>query len=325
MRGFEFDGRVVDSRSSRRHRLEATNAAMSEILPTGDALAAAVCSRTFVKTCEFWAELPSTNDRAALLANAEPARLPLLIWAERQTAGRGRGCHRWWSAAGALTVSLLLEGRDCVARFPAAADEAGIAAANGLDRRMFPGQCNSDPAAALAARRSGLVALAAALAVIDAVRPLIDVEVGLHWPNDVFALGRKLSGVLIEVLPNGRHIVGVGINANNPSTAAPEGLSRKLISLAELRSEPVDRVALAIDLCERLRRWLERLREDAHAVAAAADGACLQRGWTLTIRDGRDEFTGRCEGIDRWGRLCLSVPPAGVRCFASGTLIHDDN
>jgi len=289
---------------------------------TSDRLAAAICSQTFVQTCEFWEELPSTNDRAAALADAEPAALPLLIWAERQTAGRGRGSHQWWSAGGALTVSFLLEGRDCLSRFPPTADEHDVAALGRRDQQAARDRCDSDRPEARAARRSGLVALAAALAVIDAVRPLVDVEVGLHWPNDVFAAGRKISGVLIEVMPNGRHVIGVGINANNPSSAAPSGLRNRLISLAELRSEPVDRLALAVALGEGLRRWLTQLQENAHAVAAAADAACLQRGWTLTLRDGRDEFTGRCEGIDRWGRLCLSVPPAGVRCFASGTLIH---
>ena len=289
---------------------------------TGDQLAAAICSQTFVRTCEFWEELPSTNDRAAALADAEAATLPRLIWAERQTAGRGRGSHQWWSPAGALTVSFLLEGNDCLSRFPATADEEDAAASSRRDPQAARDQCDSDRPEARAAQRSGLVALAAALAVIDAVRPLVGVEVGLHWPNDVFAVGRKVSGVLIEVMPNSRHVIGVGINANNPSAAAPKDFRNRLVSLAELRSEPVDRLALAVALAEGLQRWLTQLQENAHAVAAAADAACLQRGWTLTLRDGRDEFTGRCEGIDRWGRLCLSVPPAGVRCFASGTLIH---
>lgn len=298
-------------------------AAMIENVPNGESLAAAICAHTFVRTCEFWEHLTSTNDRAAALADVEPGRLPLLVWAERQTAGRGRGGHHWWSAEGALTISLLLEGKDCSGPFLMTPDGAGDAVPpRPLGAESVEGQCNWQRPQRPTAPRSSLVALAAALAVIDAVGPLVDVEVGLHWPNDVFASGRKLSGVLIEVLPNGRHIIGVGVNANNASAVAPDALRRRLISLAELRSEPVDRVALAIDLCEGLRRRLEQLREDAHAVAEAADRACLQRGWTLTIRDGGSEATGRCEGIDRWGRLCLLVPPTGMRCFASGMLMH---
>ena len=296
---------------------------MVENAPNGDSLAASICSQTFVRTCEFWEQLASTNDRAAELADVEPERLPLLVWAERQTAGRGRGGHHWWSAEGALTISLLMEGKDCAGRFLTAPDGLGGAASvRPLGAEALKGQSDWQRPQRASASRSALVSLAAALAVIDAVRPLVDVEVGLHWPNDVFASGRKLSGVLIEVLPNGRHILGVGINANNSSAAAPDGLRRRMISLAELCSGPVDRAALAVAFCEGLRRWLEQLREDAHAVAEAADRACLQRGWTLTIRDGQTEATGRCEGIDRWGRLCLLVPPAGMRCFASGMLMH---
>ncbi len=295
---------------------------MVENTLNGDHLAAVICSQTFIRTCEFWEELPSTNDRAAVLADAEPATLPQLIWAERQTAGRGRGSNQWWSSAGALTVSFLIEGRDCMSRFPATADADDTAALNRLDQPAASDRCDIAPADAWPGQRSGLVALAAALAVIDAVRPWVDVEIGLHWPNDVFAVGRKVSGVLTEVLPNGRHVIGVGINVNNAASAAPDEIRSRLVSLADLRSEPVDRIALAIALCRALCRWLAQLKENAHAVAAAADDACLQRGWTLTLRNGREECTGRCEGIDRWGRLCLSVPPAGVRCFANGTLIH---
>ena len=45
----------------------------------------------------------------------------------------------------------------------------------------------------------------AAVAVVEAVAPLLgEAELGIHWPNDVFLAGRKLAGILLDVLPNGR-------------------------------------------------------------------------------------------------------------------------
>ena len=50
------------------------------------------------------------------------------------------------------------------------------------------------------------LALAAGVAVVETVAPLLPGRsVGLHWPNDVFASGRKLSG-------NGRELGVEGLD-----------------------------------------------------------------------------------------------------------------
>jgi len=106
---------------------------------------------------EHHATLSSTQDRAHELAGSlARCDLPLVIVADAQTAGRGRGTNRWWTGSGSLAMSLLFD--------PSAWD---------LERSASP-------------QRS----LCAALAVVDAVRPLLPaVELGIHWPNDVFAAG----------------------------------------------------------------------------------------------------------------------------------------
>ena len=53
-------------------------------------------------------------------------------------------------------------------------------------------------------RPSPLVSLAAGVAVVEAMAPLLPGhEIGIHWPNDVMVEGRKLAGILIEVLAGG--------------------------------------------------------------------------------------------------------------------------
>ena len=67
-----------------------------------------------------------------------------------------------------------------------------------------------------------LTSLAVGVALVDALVPLVPGhEIGIHWPNDVMLDGRKLAGVLIEVLPNGRQVIGVGVNVNNTAADAP--------------------------------------------------------------------------------------------------------
>ena len=56
---------------------------------------------TFVARAEYHPSLGSTNDRAAGGRVARRRQLPLLVLADRQTAGRGRGTNRWWTGPGA--------------------------------------------------------------------------------------------------------------------------------------------------------------------------------------------------------------------------------
>src|SRR5262245_398009 len=68
-----------------------------------------LAAANLVAQIDFHESLGSTSDRALALAAEGAANLPLLVLAQRQTAGRGRGPNRWWAADGALTFSLVLE------------------------------------------------------------------------------------------------------------------------------------------------------------------------------------------------------------------------
>ncbi|HEX5498103.1 MAG TPA: hypothetical protein VFX03_02710, partial [Thermomicrobiales bacterium] len=83
--------------------------------------------------------LTSTNDHARELAAQSPGELPLLVIADEQTAGRGRGANRWWTAAGSLACSLLFEPGTL-----------------GIERRYF-----------------SMISLAAAVAIVETVSPLL--------------------------------------------------------------------------------------------------------------------------------------------------------
>ncbi|HEU5111928.1 MAG TPA: biotin--[acetyl-CoA-carboxylase] ligase [Acidimicrobiia bacterium] len=77
---------------------------------------------------QMWAEeVPSTQD----LARSRLGRLPVLVAAERQTAGRGRGGAAWMSAPRAVAASLAFRPRvDDLRPFSLM---AGVAAARGLE------------------------------------------------------------------------------------------------------------------------------------------------------------------------------------------------
>lgn len=123
-------------------------------------------------------ETTSTNDDAR-----DPRyRHGDIVWAERQTAGRGQRGHAWTSPEGVnLTFSLVLEPRFLP-----------------VDEQF-------------------LLSEVIALALTDTFTKC-GIATRIKWTNDLYAGDRKLVGMLIEhTLSEGRlarTIVGIGINVN---------------------------------------------------------------------------------------------------------------
>jgi BirA family transcriptional regulator, biotin operon repressor / biotin---[acetyl-CoA-carboxylase] ligase len=238
---------------------------------------------------ELHAEISSTNDRAAQIAQQERLQLPVLVLTERQISGRGRGSNRWWSGPGALTFSLLFDARQI----------------------------------GLAVERWPQVALASGLAVCDALREhLPNAAIGLKWPNDVYLNGKKVSGILVEcpAASRPRLVVGIGLNVNNALRDAPVDLQQHATSMTDVAGRTFDITAVLLSV---LRQLFVRTRE---LVDGAADifhdwrGACLLTGKAVRLCVGAQEVSGRCRGIDEEGRLVLATAD-GVEHYRAATVV----
>lgn len=258
-------------------------------MPASDLNLESLLATGFLARVEHYPSLGSTNDYARETAAASGGELPLLIIADEQTAGRGRGANRWWTGTGSLACSLLFD--------PAAA---------GIERRYF-----------------SMIPLAAAVAIAETAASLASGQAaGIHWPNDVFVAGRKLAGVLVEALPDGRHILGFGCNVNNSLEQAPDELRAIATSLIDLTARTHYRTAVLLDVLERLQQRLEQLAERPETLGRRADELCLQRGRALTLQSGNRRATGLCAGIAPDGALLLETP-RGLETHYSGVLVHD--
>ena len=243
-----------------------------------------------VRFVEHHGEIGSTNDRALHLAAQPETELPLLVLADRQTAGRGRGANRWWAVEGSITFSLAVE----------------------------------STAANIPARRWPQLSLTTGLAVCEALEELTgSADAQVKWPNDVYLLGRKVCGILIETPPiRDRLVIGVGLNVNNSFRTAPADLQMMASSLVDYDGRPRDLTAVLL-------KMLERIEACWHTLADRGFDALIDRwrnrsyltGQTVTLNSGPQTITGRCVGIDGDGALLLQTESDLRRCHA-GTILR---
>jgi BirA family biotin operon repressor/biotin-[acetyl-CoA-carboxylase] ligase len=244
---------------------------------------------TFLRCAEWYPELESTNSHALTLAQQPDLELPRVIWAARQTAGRGRGQNAWWSSSGALLMSLLV-----------------------------------DPSSAgLPFARWSQVALFTGLAVAETMEEFLpDSLVQLKWPNDVYVAGRKICGVLTEVPPGrtDRLVVGIGINVANSLADAPRELQEFAVSLVDLAGSgapsPGD---ILLNLMPRWERWLQRASAGDIDFSQVWKRRCYLAGHEISVTQGDQIVTGHCRGLDVDGVLLLETS-GGLARILAGTI-----
>ena len=224
------------------------------------------------------AETTSTND------DARDARYRHgdIIWAERQTAGRGQRGHTWTSPEGLnLTFSLVLEPRF------------------------------------LRVGEQFVLSQVIALALTDTFGRF-GIDTRIKWTNDIYAGDRKLVGMLIEHTLEGPHlartIAGIGINVNqlafDPALPNP-------VSMAQAAGRPFDRgeVLEAFRACcaarydQLLQGETERIRADYRDRMYR-----LGRRGPFRLPDGTP-FEATVEGVLPGGELLLRRDDGSLGAF----------
>jgi BirA family biotin operon repressor/biotin-[acetyl-CoA-carboxylase] ligase len=160
------------------------------------------------------------------------------------------------------------------------------------------------------------IALAAGLAMVEALRPLLGDRVTLKWPNDVLVDEAKICGILAEWTPHGI-IVGAGLNTamTVAELPVPTATSLQIAGVA-----PVEADAVVARYLTALRGHLARTPEELRDRVTAR---LSTRGRTVRIGlpDG-SILTGWAAGIDGEGRLVVDVAGRGKVAVAAGDVVH---
>ncbi|QHN02166.1 biotin--[acetyl-CoA-carboxylase] ligase [Granulicella sp. WH15] len=247
--------------------------------------------------------LPVVNSTSTLALEAAQTGATGGVWvADEQTAGRGRGGHRWHSVAGdGLYVSTLVTPR--------------LPLSEGLK-----------------------VPLATGLAVQAAITEATGLAADIRWPNDLLLGEKKCGGILVESAsdaaggaePMLRYaVIGIGINVNH--AAFPEELEALATSLRiaagkEMRREELlaallrglDRELTALDTLEGRTSLLERFA----AASSWVRGKRVQVGYD-SEREPDGGYTGVTAGLDARGFLQVQGDDGRLHTVISGGVRPD--
>jgi BirA family biotin operon repressor/biotin-[acetyl-CoA-carboxylase] ligase len=244
-----------------------------------DQIKANLSTERIGKKILVYSSTSSTNDVAAQYAkNRENDGL--VVFAEEQTAGRGRAGRTWSSGrADSILCSIVLT-------------ESGLGAE--------------------------LLSLTCAVAVAEAIGKLATGQARIKWPNDITLNGKKVAGILLESKrynAGNVFIVGIGINCHQRTDSFPDELQTVATSMDIESHSVTDRISLTRRLLASIDSWLETAETSTEKVLDRWRELSIQLGHRVTLVSGGREFAGHCVGVDPEKGLILQLDTGGVRMF----------
>ena len=206
-----------------------------------------------------------------------------VVWAGRQSAGRGQRGHSWHSREGEnLTFSVVLT------------------------------------PSFLPVVEQFMLSEVVALALVDAMADY-GVECRIKWTNDIYAGDNKIAGVLIEQSLSGdtiaRTIVGIGLNVNQ--RMFPEDLPNPTSMVVERGAESDRREVLECFMTH-LAKWYARLEQgDKPLIEETYRQRMyhLDQEHTYAYASG-ERFRATIRGVRPAGHLCLEHSDGVLREYA---------
>ena len=237
--------------------------------------------RRWIRDILVFEKTGSTNDVISGLGR-DGAPAGIVVFAEEQTAGRGRLGRRWQSDPRlGLWFSLLLRPELPLAEWPR-------------------------------------LTLWIAYAIARGISEWTPLRAMLKWPNDLYLSGRKLAGILVETSlgENAFATAGIGVNVNQLSFPAP--LDATATSLRIEAGTTVNRNALAAAILASIDESFCLLPDQFPEILAWASSAdCLRGRWVSAVA-GSAMHEGEAQGLDSDGALLIRTAQGGVTRVSSG-------
>lgn len=145
----------------------------------------------------------------------------------------------------------------------------------------------------------------------------------IKWPNDVQLNGKKVSGVLCETRFDKETVeifLGIGVNVNMTAEELVQ-IDQKATSLREETGKKWDREQLLKKLQVQFFVDLEKFKRSGFLpFHDQLENLLAYKGETVRCLDGAKEISGICHSITSDGRLNLRLPSGEIKKISSGDL-----
>jgi BirA family transcriptional regulator, biotin operon repressor / biotin---[acetyl-CoA-carboxylase] ligase len=229
--------------------------------------------RTIARDIRVFKETASTNDVVDKLGR-DGAKEGVVVFAETQSAGRGRRGRKWCSIPQkGLWFSILL-------------------------RPALPPQYATQ------------LTVVTAVAVSSALRRCTGLTPEIKWPNDIQIQGRKVAGILTELsaeLDDLKFMVlGIGLNVNHEQEDFSRELRHSATSLRLALGQSLDRPDLAASILMAMDQEYDRLRQGLFGLIVEDYAEqCVTLGKRVIIQQGAHPIEGLAERLDDDGALLV--------------------
>lgn len=237
----------------------------------------------------FYEEVTSTQDIARqLILRGVPDGT--LIVSDRQTKGRGRLERKWHSQS-----------------------RKGIWASFVI-RPDLP------------AHKLPQFTLLTAVAICQALEEVTGIVPEIKWPNDILVKGKKLCGILTELVQikgeTPALIIGFGINVRHRHEDFPPELAEKATSLLLITEKDWEHHALLQTICARFEKLYRLLVTDGFSpIKTLWESYCGSLGKTITAQTLTGTYTGEVLGIDHEGVLLIKLADGRIERLYSADII----
>ena len=237
---------------------------------------------------KYFESVGSTNDIAMDWA-LDGARDYSLVFADKQTSGRGRLGRKWVTTPGsAIAFSLIIS--------PSEQEINSITLFSPLG----------------------------ALAISEALNNLYGLKTEIKWPNDVLYKRSKFSGILVETswLNNQIEgiIIGIGINILPGSIPPDDTLLYPATCVQDAVGKPVDRLEILREIIQRIIYWRGKFNSPEF-INAWETKLAFKGEWVNIIQiKENSKIMGKLLGIDNNGNLRLESKTGDEILINSGDL-----
>lgn len=168
--------------------------------------------------------------------------------------------------------------------------------------------------------------LLSAVALCRTISQKLGIHIGVKWPNDLLADGKKVSGILLESSSEDDRlnyvIAGVGISANLTLEDFPASLHDKATSLRLLCGERIDREQLFCEFLLEFEKLYELFTESGFApIRSLWEAQSITINRPVTVQSAQGQISGDAVGIDESGALLVKDDGGAVTRVFSGDVL----